>query len=457
MMNKTLSFVTALALSGTLFAAPRVSRSSIDFRETPTAADIEKARTEYAGKNGNPDAVRVSLKSVDDASLAEVVKAFPGITQITIERSPALTSIAPLSSLRVKSVTLKGLEALKSLSPLAGCTAVTQLNLNKLTAVEDADFQFCKGMTALSELSVEAMPNTLKSFAGLEGCTGLLSLKVVRGAPAVDISAVKGLPELKRVEFRYVSGYDLTALAALPKLEELDLYGSRQIDLAPLAGCAKLEKINIYATKAVKDYGALAQIKSLEDVHTGLTDMHDLSWAPQLPKLEKLVLFAETFDSFEPLSRCAKLESLRLWNMRNTAVDVAQFAQGALTGSLEALYLDSSTIVNESAIANFKQLEKLNLSGVNEGKGKMRPLDLSFLASLSELKEFNAEGKNAHTSLSAVEKCTELKSLYIAFPGADLSVVAKLPGLKTVRIRQSERANLDKVLDGRKMTVYTVK
>lgn len=255
---------------------------------------------------------------------------------------------------------------------------------------------------------------------------------------------------------RYTKGLDLAPLAALPALTNVSLYASRSFDLAPLAGCAKLKEISVYATKDVKDYNALGQIKSLEKVNTGMTSMRDLSWAPQLPNLKKLRLFAETFDSFAPLANCANLEELTFWNLRNAAVDAAQFASLPLAKSLKELSFSGTGVVNEAKLAVFTNLKELNLMYKNSRKGSPA-LDLAFVSSLKNLEKLNVSRTSAPTNFSAIGSCVKLKVLWMAFPGADFSVAAALPALKRVTVLAADEVAAEKAFTGKKINIFFTK
>ena len=171
-------------------------------------------------------------------------------------------------------------------------------------------------------------------------------------------------------------------------------------------------------TKRIKDYNDLARIKTLEFVNAGLSQMNDLSWAPQLPNLKKLSLFAETYKSYAPLAQCKKLENLTFWSMRHP-VDVAQFADGA--APLKELSLSGSDVVNEAKLAGLAKsgkLTSLNLCEVNKGK---KPFDISFV-----------------TALPTLEKL-ELRKAKIT----DLAPVTKLPNLKRLTVDKNQKAQLE--------------
>lgn len=431
-------------------AGVKVTRSSITFDSAPTAQDFTTAKQQF---KGNLNHLRLRLSKCTDEGLAAAVKEFPGTVNLAIEKSPDLTSLQPLSALPLRELALRDLPEVKTLAPLSACKTLKTLKISRVKFA-DADLMFCKQLAHLHEMQIAYAPATFKSLNGLEGCTALSRFSLDNCS--ADLSALKACVKLREVNLRYTKGLDLAPLAALPALTNVSLYASRSFDLAPLAGCAKLKEISVYATKDVKDYNALGQIKSLEKVNTGMTSMRDLSWAPQLPNLKKLRLFAETFDSFAPLANCANLEELTFWNLRNAAVDAAQFASLPLAKSLKELSFSGTGVVNEAKLAVFTNLKELNLMYKNSRKGSPA-LDLAFASSLKNLEKLNVSRTSAPTNFSAIGSCVKLKVLWMAFPGADFSVAAALPALKRVTVLNADKIAAEKAFAGKKIHIYFTK
>mgnify|MGYP002517049675 CR=1 FL=1 len=429
-------------------AGVKVTKSSITFDAAPTAQEFADAKQQFKGKLNR---IHLRLANCTDEALAAAAKEFPGTTELTIDKSPKLTSLQPLSALPLKKLVLRDLPGVKTLSPLAACKMLTQLRISKVNFT-DADLGFCKALAELKEIRISDVPVTLKSAAGVEGCGRLSHFYLERSAAPMDLSALKACPKLGSVVLRYTNGFNLAPLSVFPALKELNLYGSQNLDLAPLAGCARLKEISVYATRNVKDYNALGLIKSLEKVNTGLTPMRDLSWTAQLPNLKKLYLFSETFDSFAPLANCAKLEELKLWNLKNPLVDAAQFVSGPLAGSLKKLAFTGTTVANEAKLAAFSNLKELELT---PGRSRKAPseLDLAFVSSLKNLEKLKIVRTAAPANFAAVGSCAKLKDLEIVFPGADFSVAASLPVLKSVTVLKADKEAAEKAFRGKKIRI----
>ena len=427
-MKKSLVMLTgaALLLSVTASAKMRITKYAITIDEPVTAENTAKALSEFQSKGGkNPS---ITLSQCDDAGLAAAAKTFSFATKLTIQRSPNLKSLEPLKTLPLATLTLKFLPQVADLSPIGSIKTLTQLTIEQVKFA-NADLSFCAGLNSLRHFSLTEFPASLKSISGIEKCSRMSTLSISHNNGPLDLSPLADFKQLRSLRLPYVTALDLTPVSKMPALTDLSLYAAKNLDLAPLAACPKLKSIMIYATKGVKDYNDLAKIKTLETVNAGLTPMNDLSWAPQLPNLKKLDLFAESFKSFAPLAQCQKLENLTFWSMRGT-VDVAQFADGV--APLKKLSFSGSTVVNEAklaALAKNGKLIALNLEEVNKGK---KPIDLSFLPALTTLQDLNIRKASV----------------------ANMEAIAKLPNLKKVNADKSQQAKLESLLKNVKVSAY---
>lgn len=410
----------ALLLSLSASAKVSVSKYSITINEPVTETNFAAAWAECQKKGGKTPSV--TLLKCSDAGLAAVLKIYPAISSLTLQDSPELKSIEVLKNAKLKTLILKNLKSLSDLSPIAGINTLQQLKIEKVSFA-NKDLSFCAGLSNLSTFEISYFPASLKTIAGIEKCTKINNLTIRKNLGPLDLAPLANFKKLRRIGLGYMTGIDLTPVAQMSSLTDLSLYGSSNFDLAPLAGCPKLKTIMIYATKGVKDYNALGSIKTLEFVNAGLTPMNDLSWAPQLPNLKKLSLFAETYKTFAPLAECKKLEDLTFWSMRQT-VDIAQFADGA--APLKKLSFAGSPITNEAKLAALsKTLVELNLSDIARGK---QVIDISFLASLPAVKKLNLQ-KTKVASLDPVFKMTGLKELTVD-KATKPQVEGKLSGVK---------------------------
>ena len=427
-MRKSIVLLSSAAflLAFSASAKVNVSKYSITIDEPVNEQNFGAAFAECQKKGGKTPSVR--LKKCDDAGLAAVMKVYPGVMSLDIQKSPNLKSIAALANAKIRTLTIKD-AAVADLAPIATLKDLQNLTIEKVSFT-NPDLSFCPA--SLKSFSLSDFPATLKSVAGIDKCASMNNLTFRHNGGATDLSPLANFKKLRRISLSYYDAPDLAAVAKMPALTDLNLYGSKNIDLAPLAACKKLKSIMIYATKQVKDYNALGNIKSLEFVNAGLTPMKDLSWAPNLPNLKRLDLFAESFDSYAPLGQCKKLENLTFWSMKGT-IDVAQFADGI--APLKKLSFAGSTIVNEAKLAGLAKpgkLVELNLSELNKTgyKKPSKPIDIAFLPALTTVETLYLQ-KTVVIDIEPLTKMTGLKNLTI-----DETMKSKLAGkLKDVKIR----------------------
>ena len=416
----------ALLLSFSASAKVTVSKYSITINEPVTETNFAAAWAECQKKGGKTPSV--TLMKCSDPGVAAVIKIYPGISSLTIQDSPELKSITVLGTTKLKTLNLKNLKSLSDLSQIGRIKTLQQLKIEKVNFT-NKDLSFCAGLSNLSSFELAYAPASLKTIAGIEKCTKISNLNIRSNLGPLDLAPLANFTKVRRINLSYMNGIDLAPVAKMASLTDLSLYGSKNIDLAPLAACPKLKTIMIYATKGVKDYNALGNIKTLEFVNAGLTPMNDLSWAPKLPNLKKLSLFAETYKTFAPLAQCRKLEDLTFWSMRQT-VDIAQFADGA--APLKRLSFAGSAIANEAklaALGKSGKLVELNLSEIARGK---QVVDISFLASLPTVKKLYIQKTKV----------------------ASLDPLFKMPGLKELTVDKATKPQVEGKLNGVKIRAW---
>ena len=437
-----------LLASGSLFAKVSVTKYAIRIDEPLTVALIDAALADYQKTGGT--GYSLELSKCNDDGLAMAVQKFTAAKRITIRKSPDLTSIEPLKSVKADYIDLKELPKVADVSPVGAVKGLQGLLIENV-GFKNPDLTFLAGLASLRSFELGYSPATFKSLNGIDKCPRIGNLVIRHNGGNIDLSCLANFKQLRKVDLRYVSKLDLTPLAQMPALTDLNLYGSTDLDFAPLAGCKKLRYIMIYATKRIKDYNDLGKIQSLENVNAGLSQMTDLSWAPLLPNLKKLSLFAEKYVSYAPLAGCKKLEDLTFWSMKGV-VDIAQFADGGIP--LKRLSFSGSAIANEAKLAALGKsgtLIQLKLDEIARGK---QEIDLAFLASLPTLKELNLD-KSAVKNFAALAGCKQINRLSIrGTRGADLDVVAKLPELNTVSAGKEQQAALKEKLAGKKVRIY---
>lgn len=378
----------------------KASKSSVSFEESPTDEMVAEAVKAFTEAGGDAAKVSLSLKKMDDAGLQKICKAFPGMTSFWLGASE-LSSLAPLADLNgLKVVTLQDLPNITDISPLAPLKEVGKLVMGKLPQVTDIsplaantkitqleiasvpytqpDLAWLAPMTELMEITLEAMPETLKSLAGIEDKARLRVVRL-KGSLLPDLTPLTKLPSMTELNLSYSDG-DLSGLKGCKKLTKLSLYGSRFKDLTPLAEVTTLKDLTIYAMKNTEAFDALGTIKSLETVGAGLTPMTSVAWAAELPNLKKVSFFTEKLADLSPLGRAASLKELTFWKM---------------------------DLPDLNFLAALNNLENLKLDEVN---AKAAPLDLKPVGALPNLTRLDMPKSNVANieALASAPKLSEI-------------------------------------------------
>lgn len=269
------------------------------------------------------------------------------------------------------------------LSPLAGFTRLTSLNLAGFHHIKD--LSPLANLTNLTCLELQGC-NKITDLSPLANLTNLESLNLNAwdvDTELSDISPLAELTALKSLSLLLRNVRDLTPLAGLTELESLDLMGCLISDLAPLAGLAKLKFLKLDGAKNVADVSPLGELTSLEYLRIGpvnrsVTDTCSISSLVNLKHLD-LCQWNSVTD-ISSLENLTNLTSLRLNALRRLS-DISPLAQ--LT-NLESLDLsDCKEISDFSPLTELTKLKSLDL-------GNCRGVyDLSPLANLTGLRHIS--------------------------------------------------------------------
>lgn len=244
----------------------------------------------------------------------------------------------------------------------------------------------------------------IKSFAGFEGATGVISIF------------------LDGPRHQFTSAADLSALSALPKLRTLYLNGVGLTDdgFSGLGGTAHLQSLTLASLPELSDLTGISG-------NTGLTSVK----LTPLPALSDL----------EPLRNMTKVTELDL----SDAVLVSDL--GPLSGMTE---LQSLTIQNTSVedLTPLKDLRKL--AKLAAAHAKIRSLvPLTDVESLTDLWLVG----NDLTSLDGLEKLSKLSQVYAsenALSGG-IQALANKPNLKRLEVRQTQTTSLAMLADSQQL------
>ncbi len=302
-----------------------------------------------------------------------------------------------------------------------------------------------------------AAPDSMSHLPELGDAVTVLEISTGENAP-VDLSALEGLPSLKRLRIKLGDRYSfhsrggLEVLSRLTGLVELEISNARLSSLRFLAPLAGLEKLSLWrgTIESLDDIGehpslreldlsavgesaplaSLAALSGLESL-TLRTDAAacDLAWLPRLERLTSLSVNAfRCAGPTDPsvFARIPKLEKLRLQGVKLPTI--APLAEAA---ALTSLMLESTGDLKEiEALARAPKLRSLYVLGLS---------DFSRVEPLTQLERLEIYSATMPEKTESLGKLTRLKELglYIFAKQSvgSLPFIESLPELKRISIQ----------------------
>ena len=431
-MKSILCALLAVGLSvSAAYAEPSVKRSgsSITVNESLTDDGISQVK-ELAGQIKTPT---FKLQNIKDADLVKFCQAFPNVASLYIKaKEGELASIAPVAGLKNLTSFEMEAESVKDLSPLAGLTKLTELDVTCPNM--GPDLKWMSGMTSLTKVAIfgGSFLTSLEGFPALQGNPRIS----IGGAAIADLSPIQNLPS-SRFELLECTIQDLSPLAKMPKLTDLSLYGSSVKDFSPLANCAKLKSLTYYAVKDA-DFSTLKALKQVTELKGGLTDLDNISFVSELPALRTFEVFAEYVTDYSPLGS-STVEKLQIWSM-NAPCDLSGVGKAKTLKELKLWSVDDAT--NSAALAGLTELEKFTItSNYNENSGQ--PFDMASAKGWGKLKEMSitdAKVINTKDNMGALTSLQRLTLNEVNKEGEPFSLagLTKLANLESVSINKSQ-------------------
>ena len=376
---------------------------------------------------------------------------------------------------------LTGLELATNLSSLS-------LNGNRI----NSNISPLAGLTKLTYLQLHY--HQLSDISPLAGLKNLRHLSLISNQ-ITDISSLAGLTNLTYLDLKYNQITDISPLAGLTKLDSLALHRNQITDISPLAGLTKLDSLHLYDNQ-ITDISPLAGLTKLDSLGLNGNRITDISPLAGLTKLTTLGLSNNQISDFSPIA--GLIPNLRGYfnnnqtvpkdvsvhipdlNLRAIIEDALSKAQGAaitpaemqtltelsaeergiqdLTGiefatNLTELYLRGNELVDVSPLAGLTNLTNLSLRG-NElvdvsplaGLTNLTTLrldtnqlvDVSPLTGLANLKWLRLH-RNQLVDVSPLAELTNLTNLFLSFNEiSDVSPLAGLTNLKWLFLSYNE-------------------
>jgi len=178
-------------------------------------------------------------------------------------------------------------------------------------------------------------------------------------------------------------------------------------DLSPLSELDNLRVINTRRSGYLKDLTPISNLDNLEILHIDYSSVEDLSPVSELGSLKELrITTSSEINDISPLSNLKQLEILDLGDCFDSVRTPSTYELSSLSGleeNLKKLRLDGNYIKDKSYLANFTNLEVLELMGCGLN-------DFSFLTGLKDIKSLKRVDL-VHNKLDdkAMEYIKELK------------------------------------------------
>ena len=276
-------------------------------------------------------------------------------------------------------------QALKVLSTFPNVKSVS------LSSVPLTNLDFVKNMPNLESISYSGSWDFKEpmDLSALEGNTKLVEFKMT-STIIKDLAPLSGCINLKKVStyMSTIQSNTISPLKTLVNVEDLDLYGTNVDDFGHLAPLTKLRDICVYATKPIEgstlDYNRLSEIKSLVNIHAGITNkMTSVAFLKDLPNIKSIKFLAEEIEDLETLEN-STIEKIRFWS-HHKKIDGAKIGKAK---TLKELTLDSiDVMVNIDGLGNLTNLRELEIKEIKDHNTPENAIDTSILANMKNLKK----------------------------------------------------------------------
>lgn len=246
--------------------------------------------------------------------------------------------------------------------------------LQRLTALQELDLGWCKGLrdatplSALTNLRKLRLPiSGLSDLSALAGLPQLQEL-TLRGANSelLDLRGLAGLTELRSLDLTSTSEYlvDLRPLKTLHKLERLRLGQHQVTDLSPLAKLTQLQDLHLGTLDELSDLSPIAGLKTLQNLTIASDKLSDLRPLAGLTELRTLTIRARSVTDIGPLCGLSQLEQLDLHHCQGTLQDILPLGR---LGSLQALSLPACfPLADICAVALATHMQTMSLDNCTE-------------------------------------------------------------------------------------------
>lgn len=199
------------------------------------------------------------------------------------------------------------------------------------------DYEPLKDLKKLEELNIYM--NEQATDENLKVLSSLTSLKVFRAANCKKVTTIDFLSnckDMERIDLTWAKGIaDISAIKNMPNLIRLNLEDVVITDLSPIAGCTKLEKLVLQKTVNVKDYSVIKKLVSLKSLNVSKNELTDISFVAGLENLGRLDISYNKIKDLKSVGTLASLYTLTMRGIKDISLDPL-----ASCGKLRGLRID---------------------------------------------------------------------------------------------------------------------
>ena len=179
-----------------------------------------------------------------------------------------ITDLSPLASCTaLTNLKLPGCTRITNLSPLASCTALTSLDLRHCHQITNQILSTLPVSLKLTSLNL-SWCRQITNLSPIANCTALTNLYLSDSTQITDLSPLTNCTALTSLDLRHCHQItDLRPLVSCTELKNLNLHRCNQItDLSPLTNCTALTNLYLNGCFRITDLSPLANHPTLSEL-----------------------------------------------------------------------------------------------------------------------------------------------------------------------------------------------
>lgn len=331
-------------------------------------------------------------------------------------------------------------EAFPDLSVLDNFSDLTALNLRSgLRFDGDVDLAPLRDQTKLERLTIDGLK--IDDLGPLDALSNLSLLRVTGLDEPVDMSPISRLTGLTGLSLRGNRWLDdLSFVASLEELEFIDLHTVGARDLAPLSGLVKLRRIDLYNTD-VSDLSPLGDMTEMEFLELSYSEVDALDALSRMENLHTIYMLDTRTLSLRGLENASELKKLFANGARLT--DISALADKPV---LEELELHDTSVEDLTPLSNATGLRTL-------GFNNTRVTDISALAGLTNITQLRFKQTQIN-NIGPLASLSNLRDLSLPQQAMDLSVLASMPALQSLRAPDLPEVDMTPILELRNLSTF---